>query len=45
MILQEIRWEDMDWIYVAQDRDSWLAVLEPGNETSGPINAGNLLTS
>jgi len=23
-----MRWNDMDWIYLAQDRDKWLAVAE-----------------
>jgi hypothetical protein len=23
MDLQEVRWEDMDWIEMAQDRDRW----------------------
>jgi hypothetical protein len=27
MDLREIRWDDMDWIYVAQDRDKWRALL------------------
>lgn len=27
MDLQEIGWEVMVWIYMAQDRDKWLAVV------------------
>jgi hypothetical protein len=27
MDLQEVRWEDMDWIDMAQDRDRWRAVV------------------
>jgi hypothetical protein len=27
MDLQEVGWEDMDWINLAQDRDMWRAVL------------------
>jgi hypothetical protein len=25
--LREIRWEVMDWIHLAQDREQWLAVV------------------
>jgi hypothetical protein len=25
--LREIRWEDVDWICVAQDRDQWQALV------------------
>jgi hypothetical protein len=27
MDLREIGWEGMDWIYVAQDRDQWTALV------------------
>jgi hypothetical protein len=27
MYLTEIRWEDVDWIHRAQDRDQWRAVV------------------
>jgi hypothetical protein len=27
MDLQEVGWEDVDWIDVAQDRDSWWALV------------------
>jgi hypothetical protein len=27
MDLREIRWDDMDWIALAQDRDQWRALL------------------
>jgi hypothetical protein len=27
MDLREIRWGDMDWIHLAQDRDQWIAVV------------------
>jgi hypothetical protein len=30
MDLQELGWESMDWIVLAQDRDSWRAVLNCG---------------
>jgi hypothetical protein len=27
MDLKEIRWEGVDWIHLAQDRDQWQAVV------------------
>jgi hypothetical protein len=27
MDYQEVEWVDMDWIYVAQDRESWQALV------------------
>jgi hypothetical protein len=27
MDLREIGWGDMDWIYLAQDRDQWRALV------------------
>jgi hypothetical protein len=27
MALREIGWEDMDWIYLALDRDQWRALV------------------
>jgi hypothetical protein len=27
MDLREIGWDDMDWTYVAQDRDQWWALV------------------
>jgi hypothetical protein len=27
MDLREIGWDDMDWIYLAQDRDQWRALV------------------
>jgi hypothetical protein len=29
MDLREIRWGDMDWIDLAQDRDQWRALVHP----------------
>jgi len=26
MVLEEIVWEVVDWIYLAQDRDRWMAL-------------------
>jgi hypothetical protein len=28
MHLKEIKWEDKDWIDLAQNRDKWLAVVK-----------------
>jgi hypothetical protein len=27
MDLREIKWDDMDWIYLAEDRDQWIALV------------------
>jgi hypothetical protein len=32
MQLGEIRFGDMDWINLAQDRDQWRAVVNPGKK-------------
>jgi hypothetical protein len=40
MDLQEVGWEVMDWIDLAQDRDRWRAVE---NEPSGSIKCGEFL--
>jgi hypothetical protein len=36
MDLREIGWDGMDWIYLAQDRDRWRALVNT-NEPSGSI--------
>jgi hypothetical protein len=28
MYLEEIGWEDIDWIYVANDRDQWCVLVK-----------------
>ena len=33
--IQKMAYGDMDWIYVAQDRDSWRALVKCCNEPSG----------
>jgi hypothetical protein len=35
MDLREVRWNFMDWIDRAQDRDQWNALCEHGNELLG----------
>jgi hypothetical protein len=42
MDIREIRWDGMDWIDLAQNRDQWRA-LERGNELSGSIKRWELL--
>jgi hypothetical protein len=27
MDLREIKWEDVDWMHLAQDRDQWKAIV------------------
>jgi hypothetical protein len=43
--LKEVRFEVMNWIELAQDRDRWWALVNFGNESSSSYNAGNFLTS
>jgi hypothetical protein len=42
MDLREIGWVGMDWIYLAQDRDQWRALVN-GNEPSGSIKRWEVL--
>jgi len=43
--LQEVGWEGMDWIDLAQDRDRWRALVNVVINLSITKNTGNFLTS
>jgi hypothetical protein len=43
--LSKIRWEDVDWINLAQDRDQWLAVMNMVMNLRVRKKAGNFLAS
>lgn len=36
----EIKWEDVDWINLFQNRDKWLAVVNTVMNFWVPLNAG-----
>ena len=44
MDLQEVRCEDMDWIDLARDGDSWWAVVSAVMNLRVALNAGSFLT-
>jgi hypothetical protein len=45
MDLREIGLESVDWIYVTQDRDQWLALVNTVMHFRVPQKAENFLTS
>ena len=45
MGLQEMEWEDMGWIDLAEDRDRWRALVDALMNLRVPQNAGNFLTN
>jgi hypothetical protein len=45
MYLQEVGWEGVDWIDMAQDRDRWRALVNAVMNLRVPQNAGNFLTT
>jgi hypothetical protein len=45
MDLREIGWDGMDWIYLAQDRNPWRALVKTVINFWGPQNPGKFLSS
>jgi hypothetical protein len=45
MDLREIRWDGMDWIDLAQDRDQWRALVNTVMNIWVPLNAGKFLSN
>jgi len=39
-----IRWEGLDWMYLAQDMDQWQAILNTVMNLWVPYKVGNFLT-
>jgi hypothetical protein len=44
MGLRDIRWDGMDWIEMAQDRDQWRALVNTVMNLRVPKNAGKFLS-
>lgn len=45
MDLEEIEWEIVDWIHLADDGDQWWAVVNAVMNSQVPYSAGNFLSS
>jgi hypothetical protein len=43
--VQVVEWEGVDWIYLAQDRDRWRALVNALLNLRVQFNSGNFLTS
>jgi hypothetical protein len=43
MYLQEVGWEDVDWIVLAQNMNSWRAVVNRTMNRLVPKNVGNII--
>jgi hypothetical protein len=44
MDLQQIGWEEAEWIDLTQDRDKWKALVNTAMKLRVPQNARNFLT-
>jgi hypothetical protein len=44
IILRDIRWSGMDWMYLAWDRDQWRAVVNTVMNIRFPLNPGKFLS-
>jgi hypothetical protein len=45
MYLRELGWDGMDWVYLAQNRDQWRALVNTVMNLLVPFNAGMFLSS
>jgi hypothetical protein len=45
MDIREIRWEGVDWIHLAQDRNQWRAVVDTVMYLRVPKKTSNFLNS